>query len=219
MIAFAAKIQKLIMANNIERAIKLTNAENVPVTRSIRELLYSCRRVHELDLICEEGRVETEKYNRWMLFGWLGLLVAALNPILALIAAYSIADGGPFVLGNVLSMLGAYLCYNLMIKHNLLGASSVYVLTKVRNLLHARARGSLHTRGYGHDAGSKAYIPPHLACRKIGDEEAGALRRSIDADDEPERAYKQEEEPSFSEEPLPKPNPKPTRSSGILEDL
>jgi len=218
--SFAAQMQKLTMANNIPRALKISLEKKVPFALALQRIYKNANRKHELDLLHEEGVVTLYKYHNFLLLGWLGLLLAAINPALALADAYAVADGGPFIAGLIMSLVAAVACIKLISVHNYNLATGKECLRKLTDLLYSRS--SLR-RNHG-DEEKRTFVPPHLRERELTDEEAEALRREVEELDKSEEKQKKPikpkaEEPPSYDEPDPPPDT-PTRGNrGILDEL
>jgi hypothetical protein len=218
--AFAGQMQKLIMANNLDRALKFCNNSKAPFALALREIFKNANRKHELDLLHEEGVITLHKYHNFLLLGWLGLLLAIINPALALIGAYNVADNGLFTAGLIMSILAAMACLKLIREHNHCLAAGKENLRDLVSLLHSRTS----LRRSRNNEPEEPFVPPHLQERKLTDEEVATLNRQVDeldkGEDKPQKPTKPKAEkpPSHNEPDLP-PNP-PTRGDrGVLGEL
>ncbi|HBK35041.1 hypothetical protein A2239_00040 [Candidatus Uhrbacteria bacterium RIFOXYA2_FULL_40_9] len=137
---FFGLIQKLVMANNIDRAIKLCNYKpKTFVANMIKHLLVHANRVHEIDLCCEEAQMTLKALNPLKdTLGWSGLLVAFFTQLIFLANVtnlfsykYSWIIFVVTILSNVVSM---YIYRK--IKHNI-DSGLIYII-QLRNLLLAR---------------------------------------------------------------------------------
>lgn len=142
--AFIGQIQKLILVNNIERAIKLCNAApTAPLARGIKALVCHANRTHELHLAYEEARAE--------LFDLRGKLAQAHGLSLALLLIGNLALCGTLILLGAdgpdqpltVGLCGGFVLALLIwggVSHALYRATFQWdaLLLRVRNLLYHR---------------------------------------------------------------------------------
>lgn len=167
--AFLAQIQKLIMANNIDRAIKLCNAEpRALLPRAVKALLTRANRPYSLYLAQEEALLELRTITHThrslgvvsLIFGLvvLGLLELILQTglegqVLDTVKWSGIATAGMLLLG--------WLNQVRLVRHM---THIEMALTRTRNLLYARSN----------------YKPPQYEPIEMTDEEIAQWRRSMD---------------------------------------
>lgn len=166
--AFMAQIQKLIMANNIDRAIKLCNAEpNAALPRVVKAGLTRANRTEkEIENAVEEGTLEVgplvnKRTGYLPMLANVATLTGLLGTILGLVMAFqAVAHASPetkqTLLANGISVAmyttagGLIVAIPLIVLHALIIARSNKVLDdidqfglKTVNLLTARRRGTL----------------------------------------------------------------------------
>lgn len=141
--AFIAQIQKLVMANNIDRAIKLCNAApNALLTQQVKSLLCRANRPQELHLVFEEARYAVNTLRAQTSHRtWLGYVIGFAGTLSLAAAVFVVGPNYDQSLTGV--FLGLYVLLTLVV-YGLLGSLRKHTyecdeaLVKVRNLLYRR---------------------------------------------------------------------------------
>lgn len=208
----AAQMQKLTMANNLDRALKFARVEKSPFGNALTHVYEKAKYTHELDLLHEEGVVILYKYDRILLLAWLGLLLATINPALALIGAYNVAEGGPFVAGFIMSLVASGGCLFFIKTHNHTVASGKEYLRNLVNILLQRKSDSQRRSSFSayndDDQHKKEPLLPHLQLKELSDAEARDLFNAVDELDDAETMPKRKKEKKAKEQ-ASKPKPEP----------
>lgn len=167
--AFMAQIQKLIMANNIDRAIKLCNAEPTALLpRAIKSLLVLANRPYSLFLAHEEAmahlRAETAMYRQ---FGGYTFFFAIL-----VTAFLSIGLGQGLEGGDLQAVQGC-----------MIAAAAAALLAwynQVRLIQHTAVIEEMALLTRGHLYNRSGYKPPMVDPVEMTDEEIEEWRQSMD---------------------------------------
>lgn len=166
--AFMAQIQKLIMANNIDRAIKLCNAEtNSTFSQSAKMLLTRANRVHTLELTYQEALLHVTRGSGS--FHQIRLIVGVIE--LAIFGAFcgAIYAGGAGSIPIQICLAVSFLCLvlNLLVSANrsTQNDDAASALLKLRNLLYYRSE----------------YTPPMYRPVRSTPEELVEQRKAMDA--------------------------------------
>ncbi|MBI4142720.1 hypothetical protein HY480_02490 [Candidatus Uhrbacteria bacterium] len=162
---FMAQIEKLVYMNNIDRAIKLCNAERSALTsRALRELLVRANRTEELDLVYEEQGVMLDAHEQRIRRGTRTerILEIILLVLFAFISVVGTRDESAIAFLWVsfagVAMIAGWGIRVLNVRHALAARGAAL---KLRNLLYQRA----------------GYTPPqHRPPRKMNPEEVAAWR-------------------------------------------
>ena len=172
--AFMAQIQKLVMANNIDRAIKLCNAEsNSALTRVLKAgLTRANRSALEIQNAVDEATLETipqlQKRTPYLaMWANVATLTGLLGTISGLVIAFkAVATAAPEEKQQMLAQgisvamyttaFGLVVAIPVMISHSIISNRTVKLIdeidqysVKLINLLSARQRGSLKEGGEG----------------------------------------------------------------------
>jgi biopolymer transport protein ExbB/TolQ len=172
--AFMAQIQKLVMANNIDRAIKLCNAEsNSALTRVLKAgLTRANRSALEIQNAVDEATLETipqlQKRTPYLaMWANVATLTGLLGTISGLVIAFkAVATAAPEEKQQMLAQgisvamyttaFGLVVAIPVMICHSIISNRTVKLIdeidqysVKLINLLSARQRGSLKEGGEG----------------------------------------------------------------------
>ncbi len=172
--AFMAQIQKLVMANNIDRAIKLCNAEsNSALTRVLKAgLTRANRSALEIQNAVDEATLETipqlQKRTPYLsMWANVATLTGLLGTISGLVIAFkAVATAAPEEKQQMLAQgisvamyttaFGLVVAIPTMICHSIIANRTVKLIdeidqysVKLINLLSARQRGSLKEGGEG----------------------------------------------------------------------
>ena len=172
--AFMAQIQKLVMANNIDRAIKLCNAEsNSALTRVLKAgLTRANRSAMEIQNAVDEATLETipqlQKRTPYLaMWANVATLTGLLGTISGLVIAFkAVATAAPEEKQQMLAQgisvamyttaFGLVVAIPVMICHSIISNRTVKLIdeidqysVKLINLLSARQRGSLKEGGEG----------------------------------------------------------------------
>lgn len=170
--AFMAQVQKLIMANNIDRAIKLCNAEsNAALTKVLKAgLTRANRRTEDIQTAVEEATLEvvpmlqkrTAYLGMWAnvatLLGLLGTISGLVQAFKAVAAASPETKQTMLASGISVAMyttaFGLVVAIPVMICHSIIENSTKKLVdeidqysVKLINLLAARNRGALKEEG------------------------------------------------------------------------
>jgi biopolymer transport protein ExbB/TolQ len=170
--AFMAQIQKLIMANNIDRAIKLCNAEsNAALTKVLKAgLTRANRSTVEIQNAVDEATLEVvpmiQKRTPYLgMWANVATLVGLLGTISGLVLAFkAVASASPETKQTLLAAgisvamyttaFGLVVAIPTMICHSIISQRSVKLLDEIDqysvrliNLLAARQRGTLKEDG------------------------------------------------------------------------
>ncbi len=172
--AFMAQIQKLVMANNIDRAIKLCNAEsNSALTRVLKAgLTRANRSALEIQNSVDEATLEAipqlQKRTPYLgMWANVATLTGLLGTIQGLVLAFAaVANADPSMkqemLANGISMamyttaFGLVVAIPTMVAHSVISNRTVKLIdeidqysVKLINLLAARQRGAMDDGGEG----------------------------------------------------------------------
>jgi biopolymer transport protein ExbB len=172
--AFMAQIQKLVMANNIDRAIKLCNAESdAALTKVLKAgLTRANRSALEIQNSVDEATLETipqlQKRTPYLgMWANVATLTGLLGTIQGLVLAFAaVANADPSMkqemLANGISMamyttaFGLVVAIPTMIAHSIISNRTVKLIdeidqysVKLINLLAARQRGGMDKGGEG----------------------------------------------------------------------
>ena len=172
--AFMAQIQKLVMANNIDRAIKLCNSEsNSALTRVLKAgLTRANRSALEIQNAVDEATLETipqlQKRTPYLaMWANVATLTGLLGTISGLVIAFkAVATAAPEEKQQMLAQgisvamyttaFGLVVAIPVMICHSIISNRTVKLIdeidqysVKLINLLSARQRGSLKEGGEG----------------------------------------------------------------------
>jgi biopolymer transport protein ExbB len=172
--AFMAQIQKLVMANNIDRAIKLCNAEsNSALTRILKAgLTRANRSALEIQNAVDEATLETipqlQKRTPYLgMWANVATLTGLLGTISGLVIAFkAVATAAPEEKQQMLAQgisvamyttaFGLVVAIPTMIAHSIISNQTIKLMdeidqysVKLINLLSARQRGSLKEGGEG----------------------------------------------------------------------
>lgn len=170
--AFFSQIQKLIMANNIDRAIKLCNAEpNKPLSRVIKAGLQRANRSEpEIQAAVDESLLEefpklTKRVAYLSMLANVATLLGLLGTIQGLIAAFEAvafasAESKATLLASGISvamfttMAGLIVAIPILVLQSIIGSNVTKIMDdvdqyalKTVNLLSARRRGTLEKEG------------------------------------------------------------------------
>lgn len=180
--AFGSQIQKLIVANNIDRAIRLCNAEPYATCpRWVKTLLTRANRPYSLEFLTHEIWAEHQFLSTKRKFSWSSLLAVAVQLIF-------------FALLYTASMETSVDEYNHQVVLASTGASTVVVICAaisfssdlITRILHAFYRNylgeslglALEVRRYLY--ARRDYVPPTLMPpRKLTSEEREAWRNDL----------------------------------------
>jgi biopolymer transport protein ExbB/TolQ len=172
--AFMAQIQKLVMANNIDRAIKLCNAESdaaltkvlkAGLTRANRSALEIQNSVDEATLeVIPQLQKRTPYLGMWANVATLTGLLGTIQGLVLAFAAVANADPSmkQEMLANGISMamyttaFGLVVAIPTMVAHSIISNRTVKLIdeidqysVKLINLLAARQRGAMDDGGEG----------------------------------------------------------------------
>jgi len=160
--AFMAQIQKLVMMNNIDRAIKLCNAAPSGLLSSlVKSMLVHANRTHELHLMFEEGLFTTAvvraNARKWWDRSQL-LLIGGSVTVVLLISQFD--PGGPSTAATVL------LCVYLGLTGlSVIGVSNLHSHTKDCDLQLVQCRNMLYKRAdrvpASHTPRTDSHMDPH----------------------------------------------------------
>ena len=170
--AFMAQIQKLIMANNIDRAIKLCNAEsNAALTKVLKAgLTRANRSTKEIQDAVDEATLEVipmlQKRTPYLgMWANVATLIGLLGTISGLVTAFqAVASASPETKQTLLAAgisvamyttaFGLVVAIPTMIAHSIISNSTQKLVdeidqysTRLINLLAARQRGTLKDGG------------------------------------------------------------------------
>ena len=170
--AFMAQVQKLVMANNIDRAIKLCNAEsNSALTRVLKAgLTRANRSALEIQNAVDEATLETipmlQKRTPYLaMWANVATLTGLLGTISGLVIAFkAVATAAPEEKQQMLAQgisvamyttaFGLVVAIPVMIAHSVISNRTVKLIdeidqysVKLINLLTARQRGTLKEEG------------------------------------------------------------------------
>ena len=168
--AFTAQIQKLVMANSIDRAIRLCNAvQEAPLPSAVKSLLVRSNRPHELPLYYEqeyEGLTQkASEINNYK--GWHGMAALVGNLLLVGILYFATPEADK---GGTTTWLVVYL-------------SASILLSGLLTSLHHHLKGS---RVYLHKVyimllNRQSYTPKSHEVRHLTRQEIEAWQASMDA--------------------------------------
>lgn len=169
--AFGKQVKLLLMANNVDRAIKLCNTiPRHPVCQAVKNLLIHANRIYSLELAYQESVLFLKKGKALLRFrvGVFMLLWASIvGMALSLIVLGP--EKGPEKTWIYICM-GVYVVGNLIVSGLTAGEASCIkkgldLITEVRTALYLR---------------NGEYLPPPLKPRKATPEEVTAWRNSMD---------------------------------------
>lgn len=166
--AFLAQVQRLVMANNIDRAIKLCNAAPAaPLAEGVKALLTRAERPHQLELVYHEALLEMGSGG-----GMLGRLKLAdiLGGVLASLAMAAVMYLSPGIPQWILCLFLGSALINTATLASLVNHVGDWPtnLTKIKNVLYSRA----------------GYVPPAykpLLAGEADPERVEAWRASMDS--------------------------------------
>ncbi len=169
--AFGYQVKKLLMANNVDRAIKLCNTiPRNPVLKAVKNLLKHANRIYSLELVYRESGQALKKGKSvlWLQIGVFMLMWASIVGM-ALSLMVLGPERGPEKTWIYICM-GVYVVVNIFVSSLTAGEATctkkgLDLLTEVRTVLYLR---------------NGEYLPPTLKPRKATLEEVEAWRESMD---------------------------------------
>lgn len=177
----SAQVMKLIMANNIDRAIKLCNAApNALFCQAAKGLLTAANRPYRLELAYQEGRhvLSEHKISR---IAWVNSIVNIITA-LTFFAGFTVTLESPISQGVLFGLVvlylllkGAAVAFASRVANNTVGATKY--LTKIRNTLYLR-----NSTGTPFSAGGSMphYLPPTFLPREdFTEQELADWRASV----------------------------------------
>jgi len=166
--AFMAQIQKLVMANNIDRAVKLCNAApDAPLSKAAKVLLVRANRPYQYELAFQEALLVlrppalrvTTGHSLAALLGFLSYITLGVG-----FAIFGLdANDGIVIAMGATTILASLFTTGVLQKLRIQLTASEQYLLKLRNLLYSRlsAYGGLGDSPSG-------YVPPSLRPMEIG---------------------------------------------------
>jgi hypothetical protein len=142
-ILFTSKIQKLVLSNHVDKAIKLCNSKpHAMFPNAVKPLLIRANRPHELHLFFEEGLFHIEKMGRISRGTWVHRLVGLIGTLSLTVSVYVLGTDYDSTLIGI--FLGVYVLltsvlYALFILVDTHIVESKLCLVKIRNQLYARS--------------------------------------------------------------------------------